>query len=375
MKNATNAMKKMTAAIVAIISLGALGLARQPGPVEALDGVDPVLLVQGKEVSGRAEFKAVHGPFEYLFSSAATKAEFERNPARYEIQMGGLCARMGKATGGRPSDYLVYDRKIYIFGSDDCHRKFEAEPKKYLAAPVAPVAGSPKAIREGLALVARAVAALGGAARLDGLTTYAETASQVQQRPTGDVPITTKTMWRFPGDVRMERTMVSQDGTTTRAMLLTPSGMWFLGQGRAYPVVDAGRPSLELDYGRQIVPLLRGWHAAGFKAVSLGPAIADGVNVERVRIANGGVDVTAGIEASGRIHSISFTDRNSEGEVGEFTIVYTDYRAADGLTVPFVERAVFNGAPDGSLTRRLEAVAVNPPLDATLFQVAAAGGR
>ena len=104
-------MKNTAFVIVALVASSVWTATRQKDPVEALDGVDPVLLVQGKEVSGKKAFAVARDGFEYLFSSAATKAAFEREPARYEIQMHGLCARMGKATGANPSDYLVYDGK------------------------------------------------------------------------------------------------------------------------------------------------------------------------------------------------------------------------------------------------------------------------
>jgi YHS domain-containing protein/outer membrane lipoprotein-sorting protein len=369
-------MKKTAIAILAVMSLATEVRAQQPGSVEALDGVDPVLLVQGKEVSGKPELKVVRGRFEYLFSSPATKATFERNPSEYEIQLNGLCARMGKATNGRPSDYLVYDGKIYIFGSDECHRKFEAEPKKYLPLPAPPFAASTKAINEGGALVERAVTVIGGGARLDAIRTYIETATQTQRRSTGDVPITVKTMWRFPGDVRMERTMTLQDRTMSSATLMTQSGMWFLSQDRAFPIVEAGRPSMELDYGRQIVPLLRGRRDRGFQAAALGRETLNGVTVDRVRILKGGVDVILALEpSSGRVQAISFSDRNSEGEVGQFTIVFSDYREVEGLSLPFAERASFNGVVDRSLSRRIDRITINPSLDATLFQPGTPGGQ
>ena len=148
---------------VALISL-AYAQVRQP--VEALDGVDPVLLVQGKEVSGKPDLKAVRGRFEYLFASAETKATFEKEPAKYEIQLNGLCARMGRATGGRPSDFMVHDGRTYIFGSDDCHKKFAADPAKYLPPAPAPLPGSSRAAARGRALLERTVKAIGGAARV-----------------------------------------------------------------------------------------------------------------------------------------------------------------------------------------------------------------
>jgi YHS domain-containing protein len=369
-------MKHTVIAILAVLSLVTEVRAQQPAAVEALDGVDPVLLVQGKEVSGKPELNVVRGRFEYFFSSPATKAAFERNPSQYEIQLNGLCARMGKATGGRPSDYLVYEGKIYIFGSDDCHRKFEAEPKKYLPVAAAPFAASAEAIKEGRALVERVVTVVGGGPKLDAITTYIETASQMQRRSTGDVPLTVKTMWRFPGDVRAERTMTVQDRTMSSATLMTPSGMWFLAQGRAFPVIEAGRPSMELDYGRQIVPLLRGRRDRGFQAASLGRDTVNGVTVDRVRILNGAVDVILALEpSSGSVQAISFNDRNGEGEIGQFTIVFSDYRVVEGLSLPFAERASFNGVADPSLSRRIDAITINTPLDAALFQPGPAGGQ
>jgi YHS domain-containing protein len=369
-------MKNTVIAILTMVSLAAEGRAQQPASVEALDGVDPVLLVQGKEVSGKSDLKVVRGRFEYLFSSPVTKATFERNPSQYEIQLNGLCARMGKATGGRPSDYLVYDGKIYIFGSDECHRKFEAEPKKYLPVAAAPFAPSAKAVKDGRALVERAVTVIGGGPKLDAIETYIETASQTQRRSTGDVPLTVKTMWRFPGDVRAERTMTLPDRTMSSATLMTPSGMWFLSQGRAFQAMEAGRPSMELDYGRQIVPLLRGRRDRGFQAASLGRETLNGVTVDRVRVLNRGVDVILALEpSSGRVKAISFSDRNSEGEVGQFTIAFSDYRDVDGLSFPFVELASFNGVADPSLSRRIDAVAINAPLDPALFQPGPGGGQ
>ncbi len=241
-------MRNTVIAILAMVSL-ATGVRAQPAAVEAIDGVDPVLLVQGKEVSGNPDLKVVRGRFEYLFSFPATKATFERNPSQYEIQLNGLCARMGKATGGRPSDYLAYDGKIYIFGSDECHRKFEAEPKKYLPAAAAPFAPSAQAVKEGRALVERVVTVIGGGPKLDGIKTYIETASQTQRRSTGDVPLAV------------------------------------------------------------------------------------------------------------------------------VTIAFSDYRDVDGLSLPFVERASFNGGTDPFLSRRIDAVAINAPLDPANFQPGTPGGQ
>ena len=351
-------------------------VAQGSAPVEALDGLDPVLLVQGKEVAGKADLTVVRGRFQYLFSSADTKSTFEREPAKYEIQLGGMCARMGKTAGGNPADYLVHDGKIYIFGSDDCHRKFQAAPAKYLATAAPAMPSSPDAAKKGSALVDRAAKALGGAERIDGLTTYSETVSQVQKRPQGEAQITTKTMWRFPDATRVERTMVMGERKMTSAQLLTPAGAWYLSQGRAYPAPEAGRPSVEMDLGRNPVALIHARHAANFKAAALGSATVAGMTVDQVRVQRGAIDVVLGLDpASARLQTITFTDRNNEGEIGTYTLVYSDYRPVEGLTLPFAVRGLFNGEAEPSQTYTIESIAVNPQLDASLFATPAAGGQ
>ena len=367
--------------VISAVFIAALALAPAPTqtqpPREALDGIDPVvLLTDGKEVNGKADLKVTRGRFEYLFSTPDTKAAFEKLPEKYEIQLGGMCAKMGGGASGNPADYAVVDGKIYLFGSDDCHKKFVAAPAKYLEKPAPPMPAGARDLERGRALIEKAVTAIGGAARLDAIATYVETSSQIQKRPTGDVPVSVKTMWRFPGAVRVERSMTAQGRTMTSANLLTPAGAWFIGQGRAYPQNPDGRRAAEREYGRQLIPLLRGRHDADFKAAALGTATVDGVQVDRVRVKNGAVDATLGLDhASGAVHSVAFTARNMDGEVGDYVIVFADARDVNGLRLPFSQRALFNGAPDPLLTRTLDAITIDAPLDPSLFEPGAGGGE
>ena len=345
---------------------------------EALDGVDPVaLLTQGKEVMGKSEFKVSRGRFDYLFSSAENKETFEKTPEKYEIQLSGACARMGGGVTGNPADYAVVDGKIYIFGSDDCHKKFVAAPAKFLPKPAVPMPAGAADLRAGRALVDKAVAALGGAARIDAVKTYVDTSVQTQKRGTADATITIKTIRRFPGDVRAERTMVLGERTQQSVNLLTKDGGWFMAQGRAYPQNPEGLATARQESGRHLVSLLRARAEKSFRAASLPAATIDGTDVDRVRIMNGSVDMTVNLaKKSGQVHSVTFTGRNVDAEIGEYTLVLSDYRDVNGLRLPFSERALFNGAPDAFLTRTIQSIEVNPPIDPALFQPpAAAGGQ
>jgi YHS domain-containing protein len=367
----------ISTALVVLLAAGApAGSQNQAEARDALDGLDPVLLVAGKEVPGKSAFSVTRGEFIYLFSTADTKATFEHEPARYEIQLGGLCAKMGKTAGGNPSDFVVHEGKIYIFGSDDCHKKFQAAPAKYLTASPAPLPASSSAATRGRQLVERAVEAVGGAARLDALTSYVESFSQIQKRPQGEATITTRTMWSFPDRVRQERTMALQGKTMSSATILAPQGMWFLGGGgQAFPIRPASWPSLEQDFGRHPVALLRARRSPTFKAVALGTATVDGVGVENVRVVNGETDVTLAIEAKGRIQSATFRDRNADGEYGTFTVVYSDFRPVEGLQLAFNNRATFNGQPYPAQSVTIDTILLNTPLDLSLFGPKTPGDR
>ena len=363
--------------VVALLLVALPARAQTTQPKEALDGIDAVaLLKQGKEVSGKPDYKVTRGKFDYLFATAENKAAFEKNPEQYEIQLSGACARMGGGVTGNPADFAVVDGKIYIFGSDDCHKKFVAAPAKFLPKPAPAMPTAARDVQAGRALLDKAIASVGGAAKLDAVGSYIETASQTQTRSQGQVTLTLKTTRRFPGDIRVERTMVMGDRTQTTATLMTAEGGWFINGSRAFAQNPEGRATNEQEYSRGLLPLLRARHAARFQAAAVPPAIVDGVAEDRVRVKDALVDVTIGLDKrTGRVHSLSFVDRNLDAEIGDYTIVLSDYRDVNGLTLPFSERALFNGQPDEFRTRQIQAFEINPAIDAALFKAPAAGGQ
>jgi len=134
--------------------------------VEVLEGLDPVLLVQGKEAQGDLKLSVTRGQFRYLFANEANKAAFEKDPARYEIQLGGACARMGAPANGIADLYTVYQGRIYIFGSGQCKTAFVAAPEKYLPPENKPMHATPEMLKKGQALLEKAVAARAGFSKL-----------------------------------------------------------------------------------------------------------------------------------------------------------------------------------------------------------------
>lgn len=369
-------MKHVTLAVVILfVSFGGIQPQAQnatPAPkssaVEALDGLDPVLLIQGKEVQGKASFAVVQGRFNYLFSSADTKATFERDPAKYEIQNGGMCARMGKTAGGNPSDFMVHEGKIYVFGSDECHRKFQAAPQKYLAPAAVAFPTARSALTRGRELLDRVAKSFGSAQQMEGLTSYVETIAQTQKRMNADVPVVTKTSWLFPGFVRQERTMTFQGKTMGGTAIVSPEGLWFVTQsGQVYPNPPAARPSVEQDFGRHPIALLRAAHDPTLKVAAVGSTTIDGKKVEQVRIVRGAVDVVMNVDWAGHLHSLTFKDRGPDGDYGTYALLYSDFRDVKGLKLPFAVQGSFNGEPDSLQTWTVESIALNAPLEKSLF--------
>ena len=118
-------------AVVCLLPVNAGGDTKAKTPDAVLKGLDPVLLSKGKEVAGEKKIDLVHKGFRYRFSSAENRKLFERDPAKYEIQLDGMCAAMPEAEGN-PELFTVHKGLIYIFGSQKCRTNFTAEPEKYL---------------------------------------------------------------------------------------------------------------------------------------------------------------------------------------------------------------------------------------------------
>jgi YHS domain-containing protein len=104
--------------------------AQQKLAADALEGLDPVMLVQGKEVQGEMNITVTRGQFRYFFATAANKAAFEQDPARYEIQLNGACARMGPPVYGNADLFTVHQGRIYIFGSGECKKTLRCRAGK-----------------------------------------------------------------------------------------------------------------------------------------------------------------------------------------------------------------------------------------------------
>ena len=315
-----------------------------------LEGLDPVMLSQGKEVQGDMKYKVTRGRFQYLFASEENKAAFEKDPSKYEIQLDGHCARMGAPTTGDPDLYAVHKGRIYIFGSAECQTLFKATPEKYLEVPTVPKSPSAEMVKRGQELIAKAAEALAPGAKLDQLRS-------LQRTDVRENKVKNNLVLSFPDTLRQET--IRPNFTLTS--IITPSDSFIVVNNAARPMSEASRAAIYKELNHDLLVLLRARTRPDFKA-SL--SSDNTVDVEL-----SGFTTTLGIDpGTGRVVSQTYTGRGPGGVVGQIVINYSDYRTVEGLSLPFKMTATFDGQPFPALSATAEAITVNGQIDPSTFK-------
>jgi YHS domain-containing protein len=97
-----------------------------------LKGCDAVAYFkQGKSVKGNPTIESTYQGAIYFFSSAANKAEFEKDPAKYAPQYGAFCS-YGVANGvladlDTPGTFVLYKGKLYLCGNEGALKAFKSD--------------------------------------------------------------------------------------------------------------------------------------------------------------------------------------------------------------------------------------------------------
>jgi YHS domain-containing protein len=324
-----------------------------------LEGLDPVMLAHGKEVQGDMKFKVTRGKFQYIFANAENKAAFEKDPARYEIQLDGHCARMGAPTTGNPDLYAVHNGRIYIFGSEECQTLFKATPEKYLEVP--PPAKAPataEMIKRGQELIAKAVESLGGA-KLDQLVSFQKSEQRGNQ-------VRTNLLIAFPDSVRRETVRPN----FTLVSVVTPAESFLkVNERTPQALPEEDQAAVYKDLNREPFVLLRARTKTGFKAWAAGSDKVGDVSVERLEVELPGFTTVLGIDpATGRVLSQTYRGRGPGGAVGEIAINYSDFRTVEGVSLPFKLIATFEGQDFPALSATVETAKINGEVDANSFK-------
>jgi YHS domain-containing protein len=97
----------------------------------AVNGHDPVAyFTEGKPVEGSSAFESEYKGATWRFASAANKAAFDAEPAKYAPQYGGYCAwavSQGYTAKGDPATWRIVDGKLYLNYNAEVQRTWEKD--------------------------------------------------------------------------------------------------------------------------------------------------------------------------------------------------------------------------------------------------------
>ncbi len=333
---------------------------------------DAIELHRGHEVAGSAEHALVHGGFTYHFASAANRAAFLAEPARYEIQWGGACARMGPLSGEGSTEWrAVHEGRLYLFASTQCRDTFLKDPPSFLEADDPVPDTTPESAARGRALLERAVEGMGGAAAIDSLRSYATRIEREHREGDRLYKNTRSMVLTFDGRVRLE------DAWDEKAwgQVVTPDAAFEFGPGETDDLVETQRAAIETGLSREILLILHRRDLPGTVATHVGSGEVDGTPVELVAIARDGATSTLGIDAtSGRILSITYRGRGPRLSFGTLEKRFSDFQRRAGVLVPTAWTVVFEGEPVESMSGRYTSVEINAKIEPTAFARPAGAG-
>ncbi len=340
-----------------------------PSAVIPVEGLDVVMLAEGKEVQGKESISVARGKYKYIFASEENKAAFEKDPARYEV--GEYCQRMGAPVTGNADLWATHEGKIYIFGSDDCIRAFKESPKDYIEPVRTPWKASAQDTARGRALLEKSVAAMGGAPVIDQANSFREVRSQkARNRDNTEYEATTEIVRAYPDGLR--QVQVRPFGKIVTAFSGNDGFVQFTGndnRSNLRPTPDGARELLERGFLQDPFFLLRARKGTDFRAASAGTGKVGESSVEWVEVEVQGQRLTLGIDpASGNLLSVSQVTRGVGGKYGNVQFQFSGYSAEGGLNYPRRAEALFNGQAVPTQSYSVTQVEVNKTVDAALFE-------
>jgi len=225
-------------------------------------------------------------------------------------------------------------------------------------------------MKKGQALIEKAVAAMGGAAKMDSVTAYQQSGLAIghhQQQATEYKTVLTRL---FPDRVRLEQTRPF--GTIINVVSAGESFSVFKNDKRTN--VSLLSMSARDDMRRQseltALEILRARTRPDFKVAFIESEKVKGATVEQLEVGFDGLYLKLGVDsANGHIVSLAYRGRNrSNGELGEIVKTFADFRNVDGLTLPFKTTGTFNGQPEPEQTYTIETIAFNIKPDPAAFE-------
>lgn len=219
---------------------------------------------------------------------------------------------------------------------------------------------SPANTAEARALLAKAIDALGGAAKLQQVKSIHRVAAETRVTPMGEMPVTIDATLVLPDQAR--QVMQTPQGDVT--IVTTPAA--------AFMSTPMGSQDMPASFKQQLAQELKknmiyvAQHANDV-SVALGqPQKIGDVNAQALDIASGGAKVTWFVDPdTGRILRTQSQQDTQQGPA-EVVTDLSDWKPVDGVMFPFSSKSTQNGQPASSST--VKEIQVNPTVDPKLFE-------
>lgn len=338
--------------------------ALDPPPQRVCD-VDVVDLIdRGQEHTGLPDLQVQRFLFTYRFASVENRAKFLATPERYEVQLGGACARMGPLSGrGSAKIYAVHAGKLYFFASEACRAGFLKAPETLLETPDERPKGDEAARAEGLRWLARAADVHGGAERISRLKALRWHVLKPEGLRSND-PDEARLVVRFPYDLAS----MQRWGKSTFGELVLNQEGWFKTGEQAEAMAEVQRRAAWRRAQALPLVVLRQMKRPGFVAVAGASVELRGRKIREVQTFADGCAVTLGIdEEDGRIAFSRTRGRGPSMTLGTLEIRYDDYRIVAGIVLPWREEARFDGEPFPAASARYTSIEVDPEIPPSTF--------
>jgi hypothetical protein len=229
------------------------------------------------------------------------------------------------------------------------------------SAPVKKAEPSPEAVKEGKALFAKFVDALGGPAKVRKVHDVQTRGLVTAKGPDGEMAMEVQTAMIFPD--RISQQLDAPFGRM--AMVASPSGAFIVGPNAVQDLPPGMRDELLKQVRR--VPLLLAQKADDPRLVvaAAGTEKVGDVEARVLDVTYDGASVRWFLDPT--TYRILRSAHTSFGPQGEAKIVseYSDYKMVDGFPVAFHLEVMTNGVKDQVLA--LEECKINPGVEAKLF--------
>ncbi len=318
---------------------------------------DPVALTQGHEISGRDSLAVDRPPYLYRFASDESKAAFERDPERFEVQMGGACGRMGPLSGAGSSErYAVHEGRIYVFASDSCKATFLKAPADFIERTQSFEGASEPDLASGREWIERAVAGMGGAPALDALHAYHEW--EEKKTASGDREYLVRRDLAMHSDGRWIR-RESWDEAWSAFRVRGDEGVSASARGDERVLAPSQRAAVRRMFLRKPALLLRHRAEPGFHAVDLGDSpTREGRRL--VRVWFDGDATTLEIDTNtARVAAIEYAGRGPDLRAARVRTEFGDFREVAGLTLPHAWSLTHNGDAHNASERKVDMITLN----------------